>query len=168
MHRFTLPFVLIAALSLTGCITVPPLVSILSAGAGYLFDMEKEMPVGRISVDELLARAGGSEKVSGSTKNELMLNLFVTGDQLDEAQKNKVSDFANKLVANDIREVEVISGSAGNDSGLIGAFASIQRGREVAKALEEMGVSALVKVDPKRTDDQIEIVPAHSVRPEDA
>jgi hypothetical protein len=168
MNHLTVPFVLSAALSLTGCLTVPPLVSIVTAGAGYLFDMEKEKAVDSISVNELLVQAGGSRKVLDPPKKELLLSLSVTGDQLDEVQRQKVSDFADELVANDIVVVEVFSGSAGNDSGWVAAFASIQRGRKVAKALQQMGVSARVKIDPILTADQIEIVPTHSVGLEDA
>lgn len=164
MNRLAVSFVLIATLFFSGCVAVHPVVSALSVTAGILLETEAEKPAGNITVNQMLTQTRRGAAVSIS-ENVPQLSLSVATGPLDAAQKNRVSDYANRLSAKSVRKVHILAGSAG---GLKDAFISFQRGREIAQILESNGVTARVTMNPKRPPGRIEIIPVATAHENDA
>jgi hypothetical protein len=141
---------------------------VVSAGIGYLIEEKEEMQHSTITVGELLAQAGGGEIVSNKNNKNFELRLSITGDHLDELQISTINNFARELIANNIRGVEVHSGSEGNSHDLVSAFYSFQYGKEIAKIFEGKGIDALVRMSPERVQNLIEIIPVTALEAENA
>ena len=161
MNRIALSFILIATLFSSGCVAVHPVVSALSITAGVLLDTEAEKPDGKISINKMLAQARSSKAVSIS-EDAQQLSLLVANDLLDATQKDRVIDYANRLSTKNVRNVHILTGSAG---GLKEAFTSFQRGREVAQIIKSKGITTRVAMDPKRAPGRIVIVPKATTLP---
>ncbi len=157
MKQYKLPIVLLSLLATTGCITTDPM-GFLPPAFQLLVSNDARKDTGPISVDELLTRARGEPvaKPQGAIEP-----LVVTSDggPFDTDNKARMEAYGDILLANKLYAATVLFGVSGASGNPQMIFASINRGREAKRILDDKGLSVSVKLEPNLPVNDIEIQP---------
>ena len=157
MRRLSTILAMTAVTILPGCLTVHPLVPVVTTAAQFVYEKSQVRPDGPISVEQLLAGASG---IKASLKSDLSpFSLTLHDKGLSEQQRREAANLSRLYVDQGVSEVEIVTGSALSSRNLNNVFFTIHEGRNLLKLFSNAGLKSRVRVDPNRPAGQIMITP---------